>query len=178
MRRTSRWAIIIFKVFATKNGSPPMSMNRGIAVGASLVWSVESTRWPVMAALSDMDTVSSSRISPTMIISGFWRIRLRKPLANVMPALGFTCVWLMRSTSYSIGSSIVAIFTVGVLSLWRIAYSVVVLPEPVGPVIRIIPNVRLMASLMVAMSRSDMPSSERFSGRMDPRKRRITTFSP
>ena len=43
------------------------SMMRLIDSGASTVWSVESTRWPVSAADRAVWTVSSSRISPTRI---------------------------------------------------------------------------------------------------------------
>ena len=41
--------------------------------GASSVWTVESTRWPVSAADRAVRTVSSSRISPIRITSGSWR---------------------------------------------------------------------------------------------------------
>ena len=48
------------------------------------VWSVESTRWPVSAALSAMSIVSSSRISPTRITSGSWRSAARSASAKVV----------------------------------------------------------------------------------------------
>ncbi len=55
---------------ATRNGSMPMSTSRVMAPGASLVWIVESTRWPVSAAWMAISAVSRSRISPTMMTSG------------------------------------------------------------------------------------------------------------
>src|SRR5215212_7141979 len=49
------------------------SMMRLIVSEASSVCRVDSTRWPVSAALSAVWTVSSSRISPIRIVSGSWR---------------------------------------------------------------------------------------------------------
>ncbi len=46
------------------------SMMRLIDSAASIVCSVESTRWPVSAADRAVWTVSSSRISPIRITSG------------------------------------------------------------------------------------------------------------
>ena len=57
----------------TRNGSMPMLSRRVTVDGASLVCSVESTRWPVSAALTAISAVSKSRISPTMMMSGSWR---------------------------------------------------------------------------------------------------------
>ena len=51
----------------------PMLSRRVTVAGASLVCSVESTRWPVSAALTAISAVSKSRISPTMMMSGSWR---------------------------------------------------------------------------------------------------------
>ncbi len=48
--RISRWAMIAWIELATRNGLTPMSIRRVIADGASLVCSVENTRWPVSAA--------------------------------------------------------------------------------------------------------------------------------
>ena len=47
---TSRWAMIILVVEATKKAGTPISDNRGKVVTASLVCKEESTKWPVMAA--------------------------------------------------------------------------------------------------------------------------------
>ena len=54
----------------SRNGSAPMSMVRVMAPAASFVWMVESTRWPVSEALIAISSVSLSRISPTMTMSG------------------------------------------------------------------------------------------------------------
>src|SRR3989338_11551363 len=105
-----------------------MSKRRGMAEGSSLVWREDKTRCPVKAAWIAISTVSSSRISPTIIMSGFWRRRARKPLAKVMPVLALTCVWFTLGNSYSTGSSMVVIFTDGVFKICKIAYKVVVLP--------------------------------------------------
>ena len=88
----------------------PISVRRVIADGASLVCSVESTRWPVSADSMAIRAVSASRISPTMMMSGSARSIERRPRANVRPALMFTCIWLMPGSWYSTGSSIVMMF--------------------------------------------------------------------
>ncbi len=120
------------------------SMMRLIDSGASTVWSVESTRWPVSAADSAVWTVSSSRISPTRIVSGSWRSTRRS--ARLKDAVSWpTSRWLMielRSRCRnSIGSSIVTMCLCIVRFMWSIiAASVVDLPEPVVPVSRMIPR--------------------------------------
>ena len=70
---------------ATRNGSMPISTRRVIELGASLVCSVESRRWPVSAASMLIWAVSRSRISPTMMMSGSARIIARSPAAKVRP---------------------------------------------------------------------------------------------
>jgi hypothetical protein len=55
-------------------------------------------------------------------------------VAKSSPICGLAWIWLMPSIWYSTGSSTVMILTSGVLSLLSAVYSVVVLPEPVGPV--------------------------------------------
>ena len=55
---------------ATRKGSIPMLSSRFTVDGASLVWRVERTIWPVSAALTAISAVSKSRISPTMMMSG------------------------------------------------------------------------------------------------------------
>ena len=75
---------------ATRNGSMPMSSRREVAPAASLVWSVLKTRWPVSAALMAMLAVSTSRISPTMMMSGSWRTMCRRPEAKDSPIFGLT----------------------------------------------------------------------------------------
>ena len=47
------------------------------------MWSVESTRWPVSAAVSAISIVSRSRISPTRITFGAWRSAARSASAKV-----------------------------------------------------------------------------------------------
>ena len=119
-------------------------MMRLIVSDASTVCSVESTRWPVSAALSAVWTVSSSRISPTRITSGSWRSTRRS--ARLKEAVSWpTSRWLtieLRSRCRnSIGSSIVTMCLDIVRFMWSIiAASVVDLPEPVVPVSRMIPR--------------------------------------
>src|SRR6202140_1388519 len=62
MRRTSRCAQIRWTEVATRNGSIPMFIRRVIVSGAPLVCKVESTRWPVRAALMAISAVSKSLI--------------------------------------------------------------------------------------------------------------------
>ncbi|MNW08282.1 hypothetical protein D3C71_2050420 [compost metagenome] len=87
-----------------------------MALGASLVCSVESTRWPVSAAWIAISAVSRSRISPTMMMSGSWRISARTPLAKLRSMLCCTCIWLKAPSIISIGSSMVQRLTSGVAS--------------------------------------------------------------
>ena len=58
------------------------SMMRSTVCGASCVWSVAKTRWPVSAAVSAVPIVSMSRISPTRITSGSWRSAAFSAIAN------------------------------------------------------------------------------------------------
>ena len=132
--RARRWATTQSSAEATRNGSIPISISRVIAEGASLVCSVESTRWPVSADSTAIRAVSASRISPTMITSGSARTIERSPAANVRPCFAATCSCVRPSISYSTGSSTVMMFFSGVFSICSAAYSVVDLPEPVGPV--------------------------------------------
>ena len=81
-----------------------------------------------------MRAVSRSRISPIMMMSGSWRTIERSAWAKSRPICGLAWIWLMPSIWYSTGSSTVMILTSAVLSLLSAVYSVVVLPEPVGPV--------------------------------------------
>jgi hypothetical protein len=120
-------------------GAMPMLRIRVSVVGASLVCSVDITMWPVWAALMAMSAVSRSRISPTMITSGSWRRKDFSATAKVRPALSFTFTWLTPGMPISDGSSAVEMFTPGLFSMFRQVYSDTVLPEPVGPVTRIMP---------------------------------------
>ncbi|MNY36040.1 hypothetical protein D3C86_1704990 [compost metagenome] len=74
-----------------------------------------------------------------MMMSGSWRISARTPLAKLSSMLCCTCIWLNAGSIISIGSSMVQTFTSSVASCLRVVYSVVVLPEPVGPVTRMMP---------------------------------------
>ena len=71
--------------------------------------------------------------------SGSERRIERSAAAKVRPALGLTCTWLMPGSRYSTGSSTVMTLISGLETMFSVAYSVVDLPEPVGPVTRIIP---------------------------------------
>jgi hypothetical protein len=75
-----------------------MSMRRVIPPAASLVWTVENTRWPVSDAVIATSAVSRSRISPTMMTSGSWRRNERSPDANVRSILELTWVCEMPSS--------------------------------------------------------------------------------
>jgi len=93
-------------------GSMPMSTRRVIALAASLVCSVESTRWPVSEACSAIWAVSWSRISPMSTTSGSWRRIDRSAEAKVRPA--FSCTWtctMFSPSRYSTGSSTVTMLT-------------------------------------------------------------------
>ena len=176
--RSSRWATTRVSDDATRNGSTPMSTSRVTAPTASLVCSVVSTRWPVREACSASSAVSWSRVSPTSTMSGSCRSTLRKPRANVMPARLLTCTWVMPCRSISTGSSRVTTLRSGVLTCWIPAYSVEVLPEPVGPVIRMSPWVCTSAAVTTSSWAPLRPVwSSR--GTVSARGRmRITTFSP
>ena len=75
------------------------------------------------------------------------------------PIFGFTCTWFTRSSRYSTGSSAVMIFVSGVFTCWSAAYSVVVLPLPVGPVTSSIPAVRSVMALTRSAMSGGMPRS-------------------
>ena len=102
----------------------------------------------------------------------------RSPAAKVIPTLEFTCVWPMPSTAYSTGSSTVKILRVPSFKLFRPAYKVVVLPEPVGPVTRIIPLGSANASFKILSVSSDMPSKSSEMPAFSLSRIRMTTRSP
>ena len=117
---------------------------RLIVSGASRVWSVLRTRWPVSAAISAGSIVSMSRISPTRMMSGSSRSALRRPrekLFTSQPTSRWQIVLFLSRWRNSIGSSMV------MMCLRRLALMesmiearVVVLPLPVVPVTRIRPR--------------------------------------
>ena len=83
--------------------------------------------------------VVRSRISPISTMSGSERRMAGSTAAKVRPALKLTWTWLMPSIRYSTGSSTVITLTSGRAISARVAYSVVDLPEPVGPVTSTMP---------------------------------------
>ena len=93
----------------------PMFIRRLMVLGASLVCSVDSTRWPVSAALTAISAVSKSRISPTRMMLGSWRRKLRSAAAKLRPMLSRTCTWLTPTRLNSTGSSAVMMLVSGVL---------------------------------------------------------------
>ena len=118
----------------TRNGSMPISWSRVKATAALLVWSVVNTRWPVSAASTAVCAVSRSRVSPTSMTSGSCRRNARRIAANVSPMAAFAWICVTPGRSYSIGSSAVEMLTPGSLISASAEYSVVVFPDPVGPV--------------------------------------------
>src|SRR5215216_991181 len=138
--RTSRWETIPLSVPAIIARAwdcwcgGKKSMIRLIDSDASTVWSVESTRWPVSAALSAVWTVSSSRISPTRMTSGSWRSTRRSARLNdavSCPTSRWLTIELRSGWRNSIGSSIVTMCLCIVRFMWSIiAASVVDLPQP------------------------------------------------
>ena len=93
----------------------PMFIRRFTVLGASLVCSVDSTRWPVSAALTAISAVSKSRISPTRMMLGSWRRNERSAAAKFRPMLSLTCTWLTPARLNSTGSSAVMMLVSGVL---------------------------------------------------------------
>ena len=122
-------------------------MMRSIVWLALLVCRVENTRCPVSAAVMTVDTVSRSRISPTMMTSGSCRIVLRSASRNAgvsVPTSRWETVAMWSVNRNSIGSSIVTTWHGRVRAMsWMIAASVVDLPEPVVPVTSTKPGGRL-----------------------------------
>src|SRR5439155_1452440 len=85
----------------------------GVDEAAALVWGVAMTRWPVRAACTATRADSWSRISPTMMMSGSWRRIERRARAKVRPTGSCTWIWLISSSWYSTGSSMVTMFSSG-----------------------------------------------------------------
>ena len=85
-------------------------MMRSTVFAASIVCSVESTRWPVSAASIAISIVSTSRISPIRMTLGAWRSAARSASENVFvsePTSRWLTVDLTCRCMYSTGSSIV-----------------------------------------------------------------------
>ena len=115
IRRTRRCATSPMTDDAMRNGSMPMSMKRCSADVASVACNDDSTKWPVSADCTAMRAVSTSRISPTRMMSGSWRRIDFNPPANVMPACSLIWIWLIDGSTYSTGSSIVVMLRDGSL---------------------------------------------------------------
>ena len=156
----------------------PMFINRLIVLGASLVCSVESTRWPVSAALTAISAVSKSRISPTRMMFGSWRRNERSAAAKFRPMFSRTCTWLMPARLNSTGSSAVMMLVSGVLIFAIDEYSVFVLPLPVGPVTSTMPHGRRIAGSNLASDSGSKPSFVMSSISLSLSSRRMTIFSP
>ncbi len=86
---------------------------RSMVFAASIVCSVDSTRWPVSAASIAISIVSTSRISPMRITFGAWRSAARRARAKVLVSLP-TSRWLTVLSRcgcmYSTGSSMVTMW--------------------------------------------------------------------
>ena len=100
--------------------------------------SVANTRCPVSAAVSAVEIVSRSRISPTRITSGSWRsaaFSASPKLCASEPSSRWLTRHFLCPCRNSIGSSIVMMCSSRVLLISSIiAASEVDFPEPVGPV--------------------------------------------
>ena len=155
-----------------------MSASRVTALAASLVCSVASTRCPVSDACTAICAVSRSRISPIMMMSGSWRRIERSARAKVSSIRGLTCVWPTPSSAYSIGSSTVIMLSEPRGSRDSAAYSVVVLPDPVGPVTSTMPCGSRISLSIAAIVGSLMPSAARSSCAESRSSSRSTTRSP
>ncbi len=88
------------------------------------------------------------------------------------------CTWLMPARRYSTGSSTVMMLISGRLISARAAYSVVDLPDPVGPVTSRAPVGRRMMSASRSRIVSDSPSDSSVGVLRDLSMSRITTCSP
>jgi hypothetical protein len=113
--RISRCATTPRSAAAILYASTPMSTSRVTALAASLVCSVDSTRWPVSAAWTAICAVSRSRISPTSTTLGSWRRIDRNAAAKVSPVFSCTCTCTIPVMRYSTGSSTVTMFTPSLL---------------------------------------------------------------
>ena len=117
--RARRWAVMRITDEAMLNGAMPMFMRRVSVWGASLVCSVDSTMWPVCAALIAISPVSMSRISPTITMSGSCRRNALSATGNVRPCLSFTFTWFTPGRLISAGSSAVEMLIPGLLRMLR-----------------------------------------------------------
>ena len=113
-----------------------------------------------------------------MMMSGSWRISARTPCANPRSIACVTCIWLNEGSIISIGSSMVQTLTSDVASVFSVEYSVVVLPEPVGPVTRMMPCGDFVMAFQRTLSSSEKPRSVKSLTMTSGSNTRITSFSP
>jgi hypothetical protein len=176
----SRCATTPRSAVAILYASMPMSTRRVTAFGASLVCSVESTRWPVSDACTAICAVSWSRISPTSTTSGSCRRIERSADAKVRPAFSFVCTCTMFSPSrYSTGSSTVTMFTPSLLhhAERRVERRRLARARGAGDEDDAF-LVRRAACRSASRSSSDMPSESSDSTVAFAFSTRMTTFSP
>jgi len=125
-----------------------------------------------------MDTVSLSRISPTMMTSGSARRKARMMVGKSSPAFLLICTWRKPFWVISTGSSAVQIFVPGVLMNLSMECSVVVLPEPVGPHTKNNPYGLLTVLLISSLLRAEKPIFSSGSGSPEARIRITTSSTP
>lgn len=144
---------------------------------AELVCTVEKTRCPVIAASIAISSVSLSRISPTIIISGSCLSTDLSQEAKVKLISDLICDWLSQVILFSTGSSNVVIFTSTAFIFVNAAYSVDVFPDQVGHVVRIIPLGSWILRKTMDLFCPSSPSSSRAGIALDLSTIRITSFS-
>ena len=113
-----------------------------------------------------------------MMMSGSWRMSARTPSAKLKSMVGCTWVWLNAGWIISIGSSIVHTLTSSVASRRSVEYSVLVLPEPVGPVTKMMPLGRDTRVSQRLASWMPKPRPSSVLTVVSGSKMRITSFSP
>src|SRR5512139_659443 len=142
-RSISSWA---------RRSSGKKLMMRSSAWLALLACSVDRHRWPVSANEIAYSMVSRSRISPMRMTSGAWRsvfFSAANQLSVSMPTSRWLMIDFLCSCTYSIGSSIVMMWSAAFSLRWpTMAASEVDLPEPVAPTKTTRPR------LIIATSRS------------------------
>ena len=178
MVRTRRCASTPSREAATRKGSHPMSTSRVMAPAESFVCRVERTRWPVRDAWMAICAVAMSRISPTRIRSGSCRRKARRTIGKSRPMASLIGIWMMPSISYSTGSSAVSTLESMVLISRRAAYSVVVLPAPVGPVTMKMPLGLWTVSRIYSWICAGSPRLSMFKLTEERSRTRSTTDSP
>jgi hypothetical protein len=124
---------------------------------ASIVCTALSTRWPVCAARSVIVAVSESRLSPTKMTSGSWRRTERSVSAKPSPAFSFTSTCEIPARRCSIGFSMVTMLRRESAMSWSSPCAVVLLPLPVGPLMRIMPSGRRISRRSISRSAAVSP---------------------